>query len=126
MSVAISSSHNPLATPFIYEPTFLALTLLRVDMSVCLSMCPGLYNEILTWPFQGVIEEHLLGQGNISKPYKQLIVTNNNNSECFKKPIPTASNTAVTILYFFSLDELMNSESPCLKSHKYMYAPLSN
>ena len=103
-------------------------------MSVCLAMCPGPYDEILTWPFQGVIEIHLLGQGNIYKPYKQLIVTNNNNSECFKKPIPTASNTAITILCFIPHDELMNPEKPWLKNNSIffevkvintLYAPLS-
>ena len=103
-------------------------------MSVCLAMCPGPYDEILTWPFQGVIEIHLLGQGNIYKPYKQLIVTNNNNSECFKKPIPTASNTAITILCFIPHDELMNPENPWLKNNSIffevkvintLYAPLS-
>ena len=89
-------------------------------MSVCLAMCPGPYDEILIWPFQGVIEIHLLGQGNISKPYKQLIVTNN-NSECFKKPIPTSSNTAVTILCFIPLDELMNFGNPWLKNDSIFF-----
>ena len=85
-------------------------------MSVCLAMCPGPYDEILTRPFQGVIEICLVGQGNVSKPYKQLIVANNNNSERAKKPIPTSSNTAVTILCFIPVDELMNSENPWLEN----------
>ena len=89
-------------------------------ISMCLAVCPGPYDEILTWPFQGVIQIHL-GQENTSKPYKQLIVTNNNNSECFKKPIPTSSNTAVTILCFIPLDKLMNSENPWLKNDSIFF-----
>ena len=91
-------------------------------MSVCLAIVLGpltrsslgLFKTSLSYTFS-VRETHP------SLTSSWLIVTNNNNSECFKKHIPTSSNTAVTILCFIPLDELMNSENPWLKNDSIFF-----
>ena len=105
-------------------------------LSLYISLCPGPYDEIPTWPFQGTIEISLRAQGNFTRTHKQIIVTNKNNTPiCFQKPIPTSSNPSCGILCFISHEELFKEDNPWLKNGivffeikiiDTLYAPLSN
>ena len=100
------------AFPYGYGPA------LGKPMSITISLIAGPFDDFLTWPFKGTIQNSVFRQDNSGLIWTNLLKTNDKTTPGFSQPSPLQPNPSCGIFFYLPHEDMFKTDKNLIENNK--------